>query len=123
MHVLIFAASSGTQRPVQSVATEGLPAYDALSIAPPSIGESSSSRQHESNTYDDLPQQHKKSLKEKWREAKEEDARRKEQRVQYVTPEEADRITGLERRREEEAKNGGRHRSGFGALVVIAGLP
>ncbi|KAH6661165.1 hypothetical protein BKA67DRAFT_550359 [Truncatella angustata] len=86
------------------------PAYDTLSIAPPAgdfenahgNGSTYSSRHDAASE--------KKSLKDKWLQMKEEEKRRKEERVRHVTKAEADRITGLDRLRErqkEEAKKSG----------------
>jgi len=91
------------------------PAYDTLSLGPPSADTEQVSRSAQSQTPDngqpsiDNPkqsqlQQPKKSFKERWHALKEEDERRKAQRIQHVSREEADRITGLDRHREAEAE-------------------
>lgn len=72
------------------------PAYDSLSMSPPTSTEDS----HQ----DTASHGHMHSLKQKWKDLKEEDKARKSNQVQYVTPEEADRITGLDKRREAEAE-------------------
>jgi len=91
------------------------PAYDILSVAPPSADKEQAPHSARSPTHDhsqpptDDPkqsqlQQPKKSFKERWRALKEEDERWKAQRIQHVSKEEADRITGLDRHREAEAE-------------------
>ncbi|KAI1843988.1 hypothetical protein JX266_009854 [Neoarthrinium moseri] len=79
------------------------PDYDSLSIAPPYVDVDTSSQQPgESSRHAPLPETRKKSWMEKLKEMRIEDEKRKKERIQYVTPQEADRITGLQRRREEE---------------------
>ena len=84
-----------------------LPAYDTLSLAPPAadeVGSSSTST-------------HKKTLKEKWQDLKDEDEKRRTDRVQHVTREEADRITGLDKHKELEEKKSTERKRGKGTIL------
>ena len=88
----------------RSPSTQDPPSYDTLSIAPPSISAGG-----------------KKSLKEKWKDAKAEDDQRRAQRYTTVSAAEADRITGLDKHREKEEKKmkeGGR--KGIGKFLATS---
>ncbi|KAK5952442.1 hypothetical protein OHC33_006485 [Knufia fluminis] len=89
------------------------PAYDTLSLAPPSIsagadteaGPSSSTQAaRPSQRQQQQPAKNPKSLKDRWRDLKDEDERRKAERITHVSADEADRITGLDRHRAEEER-------------------
>jgi len=62
-------------------------------------------------------------LRWKWKELKEESERRKAERLQTVSAMEADRITGLDRHREEEAKKSTEYRRGGKSVVGALFLP
>lgn len=94
------------------------PAYETLFFAPPSESLPSAQRPQKAGSSKHNIAYLKKSLKEKWREMKEEDRRRKSERIQYVTPEEADRITGLDRRREYQARKEDRRRGLFSLTIA-----
>ena len=83
------------------------PAYDTISLAPPGADEvdpsSTSTR--------------KKTLKEKWQDLKDEDEKRRTDRVQHVTREEADRITGLDKHKELEEKKSAERKRGKGTIL------
>ncbi|KAK5945764.1 hypothetical protein PMZ80_002972 [Knufia obscura] len=87
------------------------PAYDTLSLAPPSISAdaalapSSQQTSSPSESHTPQPQPHaKKSLKDRWRDLKDEDERRRSERITHVSADEADRLTGLDRHRAEEER-------------------
>lgn len=62
----------------------------------------------------------RQAMKQKWKELKQEDERRRESRFQTTSAEEAGRITGLDRHREEEArKSAARKRGSKGFLGVV----
>lgn len=103
------------------------PAYDQLSIAPPSAEESSARQAStctntatQGNAVQDGSRRN--MMKQKWREMKEEDERRRAERYQVVPVSEADRITGLDRHREEEAKKSSERKRGGAALLGILSL-
>lgn len=103
--------------PYQSkeTAVQAPPEYDSLPVAPPSINTAGAA----SSQHDALRASRKKSLKEKWKELKDEDQQRKATRIQHVTHEEADRITGLDKHKRLEAKKSTEERRGMKSLLGI----
>lgn len=110
------------------------PSYDTLSLAPPSADteQTSPSARPQATNQQGGPstqtqmqtqqQQTKKSLKDRWREIKAEDERRRTERIQHVSKEEADRITGLDRHREAEAKKNANAEAPRGMKSVLGFL-
>lgn len=104
------------------------PAYDTLSIAPPSVEQSNfvspPGRVSTSNSDPESSIRRESSSskwKQKWQELKDEDERRKSERIQHVSPQEADRITGLDKHRVlEEKKSAERKRGGKTILGILA---
>lgn len=100
------------------------PAYDTISISPPSVNQdsapTSSSRDPPTQQASARRESSSSKWKQKWQEIKEEDERRKAERIRYVSPEEADRITGLDRHRaKEEKKSAERKRGGKSILGML----
>ncbi|KAK9775636.1 hypothetical protein SCAR479_07743 [Seiridium cardinale] len=98
------------------------PPYDTLTIGSPEADLESAERESNSHSGGRAAAHEKnKSLKQKWRDMMEEERRRKDARIQHVTPEEADRITGLDRRRAEETNDTARKGTkSFLALMLLS---
>lgn len=123
MQQLIGRSSSSDQSRISARPGLEPPAYDTLSIAPPAAdhqaaGEVQFTADVEADVEADRAHE-KKSLKEKWRTLKEEEELRKSERIQHVTPAEADQITGLARRRDQEAKQPEKKGKGLLALMLL----
>jgi len=58
-------------------------------------------------------------MKQKWKAMREDDERRRAGRYQTVSAAEADRITALDRYREEQAKRSSEQKSGVASLLGV----
>lgn len=100
------------------------PAYDQLSIAPPSDEEPSaqlSSTDTNTASKDNSVKDRSRgsTMKQKWKAMKENDERRRAGRYQTVSATEADRITRLDRHREEQAKKSSEQKRGGASLLGV----
>ena len=124
------SASQSTNQPQpasagQDDAHNSPPAYDQVSLAPPFTDDKQRASPSAwgngagSGQGDGASHNRRKSVKQKWKELKEEDERRKARRYQHVSAAEADRITGLDKHREEEAKKSAERRRGGKSVLGI----
>lgn len=93
------------------------PEYDTLSLAPPDIDDIGPSTE----AGDATERSRRKSFKERWQQLKQEDEEHKAARLQYVTREEADKITGVDKLREKDALDvASGKKKGKGILAVMS---
>ena len=115
----------GAQTPTQTTRDcDAPPAYDQLSIAPPSDEDSSaqlSSTDTNTASKDNSVKDRSRgsTMKQKWKAMREDDERRRAGRYQTVSAAEADRITALDRYREEQAKRSSEQKSGVASLLGV----